>query len=252
VKKETRDAQQVLREIREMHAAGQKLNTAAVKGSSLYYAAGKYFGGWRKALEAAGLDTRAILAQQTWDEQKVLDQIREIAAAGRPLNRSSLAHEERSLVEAALRRFGGWVEALRAAGVEPKGIAARGSWSAQRVVAEIRARKERGDSLLQKDVRRENPHLVDAARFHIGAWSEALKRAGVDERDIRATRRWTETDVISALQNRIANGQSLTARAVIAEDSGLHRAALRRFGSWQKAVEAARRSTAADKGGENA
>lgn len=127
----------------------------------------------------------------------------------------------------------------------------RNKWDAGKVVEEIRARKERGESILLKDVRRENPNLVDAAYYHVGKWSEALKRAGVDERDIRAARRWTDQDVLAALQSRIANGQSLTARAVMAEDSGLHRAALRRFGSWQKAVEAARRSTAADKGGEN-
>jgi hypothetical protein len=78
------------------------------------------FGSWQKALEEAGLDYDAIRRHRYWDDDLVVNELRELAGQGESLRVSDVTEKNPALVAAARRRFEGWYEAVEAAGFEEK------------------------------------------------------------------------------------------------------------------------------------
>jgi hypothetical protein len=90
----------------------------------LHESAGKYFGPWRSALKAAGLDAARVLARPRRypDGNAVIAEIQRRAAARLPLKYAGLRtgeHRDRVLHESAGKRFGSWSAALKAAEMKP-------------------------------------------------------------------------------------------------------------------------------------
>jgi len=77
----------------------------------LYSAAKRQFGSWHAALTVAGFTP----ARRRWSKEAILAEIRDHFQQGRSL--SSGAPANKCLALAAIRRFGNWHKALRAAGV---------------------------------------------------------------------------------------------------------------------------------------
>ena len=113
-----------------------------------------------------------------------------------------------TLARAAMRRFGSWHGALRAAGVEP---CARRTWTRQRVLEEIQAWDRRG--AFAEGGRIEDHGLVCAARRRFGSWQRALAAAGVQLSDPENRRRWKwpRRRILEAIQDRHVRGQPLFA-----------------------------------------
>lgn len=84
-----------------------------------------YFGSWRAAIEAAGLDYDTIRRFQSWNRQRVVCLVREYHANGMELNAKSVSNEDIRLITAARRRFSSWTEALTAAGLDYSKIVQR-------------------------------------------------------------------------------------------------------------------------------
>jgi hypothetical protein len=84
-----------------------------------------HFGSWREALEAAGLDYDSIRRYREWDDDRILDMVREYAKAGKPLNAKNVELEDITLITAARRRFDSWHQALTAAGLDYRQIVRR-------------------------------------------------------------------------------------------------------------------------------
>jgi hypothetical protein len=76
------------------------------------------FGSWREALRAAGLDYDEIRRHRAWDDAQILDELRRLQEIGASLRVSDAGEHSPSLVAAARRRFGGWYEAIVAAGLD--------------------------------------------------------------------------------------------------------------------------------------
>jgi HNH endonuclease len=76
------------------------------------------FGSWRAALEAAGLDYEDIRRHRSWDDARILAELRRLHEIGASLRVSDACEHSASLVAAARRRFGGWYEAVEAAGLD--------------------------------------------------------------------------------------------------------------------------------------
>ncbi|MCE9558014.1 MAG: hypothetical protein K8R88_03600, partial [Armatimonadetes bacterium] len=64
--------------------------------------------------------------------------------------------------------------------------------------------------------------------------------AGLDADDINLYRKWTRSGIAFELKSLAADNQPLSSGAVQKEDPGLHAAALRYFGSYDKALQAAK------------
>jgi hypothetical protein len=90
---------------------------------SLYLAAcaHRYFGSWRRAVSAAGLDHEMMREGRVWTKARIQRTIEELARDGHPLGWSSVETRCPGIYRAARRRenFGSWHNALLAAGVVP-------------------------------------------------------------------------------------------------------------------------------------
>ena len=115
--------EEILQRIRDLQAQGHDLLDPAFKtrNRSLYLAAcaHRYFGSWRRAVQAAGLDHEALRESRVWTRTRILRTIQELHTEGRPLAWAYIEQHEPGIYRAARRKenFGSWAQALQAAGV---------------------------------------------------------------------------------------------------------------------------------------
>ena len=107
--------------ILELYKAGEPLNVSAMEKnqSGLVSAAIMYFGTWRKAVESAGLDYSKIKRQKEWSKKEIVREIRRLHREKMKLDTTMVVRQQyRTLHAAAVRYFGSWADALRAARLE--------------------------------------------------------------------------------------------------------------------------------------
>ncbi len=228
------DADSVCYAIRDLSRRGEPLATSRV-ALTLYQAGTRYFGSWRNAVEASGLDYDAIRLYREWTDEKVFVELRKLARKNPHLTfRRAAPRWLRSVVQ---ERFGSIDEAVRRAGI--RGWAYRERFRVPDragLLRAVRARHRAGRSLVPTVVRKEDPHLDSAVLHRFASWAEALAAARV-----RAPKVWAHWDrgrVLAALRARRSRGASLEAGAVHREDLPLYSAACAWWGSY---VAAARR-----------
>jgi hypothetical protein len=122
--------ERILERIRELHAKGVDLSwrhISTVVDPQLAAAATKrkHFGSWRSAIQSAGLNYSDIRRYREWDEEAVIQRLRELHHEGRDLNAKSVEQYDITLITAARRRFDSWHRALEAAGLDYKQIVLR-------------------------------------------------------------------------------------------------------------------------------
>lgn len=191
------------------------------------------FGSIEAAARIAGLDD--------WPSRKLrplLSPDEVLAAIGvrhrrrRRLNSAAVEEGDLRLHRSAARHFGGWNEALVAAGLPAKavarGVGARRKWSRSIVREALRARRRAGKSMNPSALRADNPGLYEAAKQHLGYDAEVAIR---DWGASRLVTTWTESEVLDALRKSHRLGQPLRA--------ALRLAAANLFGSVPAAREAA-------------
>ncbi len=188
--------EKIIRELVSAYERGEDLLSADFKQrhKKLYSAAcaKRYFGSWRKAIEAAGLDYQKIRGQHFWSKEKIIQTIRELKRQGHPLNWSAINKDCPSLYRAARRKenFGSWKKALRAAGVDVALPAGGKQWTTKRIIEEIRRLHRMGEDLSQKAVMRKHGALLAAAKSvrYFGTWRAAVEAAGIDYNSVRRRR----------------------------------------------------------------
>ena len=154
----------------------------------LYRAAMHYFGCWKDALEAAGIDYRNIrlkIKPRRHDKQKIIEKLRERHNAGLSVMWRDVCLENRVLALAAKQAFGSWSKAMVAAGIWAAGrsVIYNKRWDAQKVITQIQERHRQNRTLIRKVVCKDDPSLVYAAKRYFRQWHAALKAAGIVSED---------------------------------------------------------------------
>lgn len=186
----------VIRAIQRAADQGQDLLSGEFKRTNkrLYSAACalRYFGGWRRAIEAAGLDYDQLRRDHFWSKTRIIATIQDMHRRGMPLNWSAIQRSDPSLYRAARRRenFGSWRAAVEAAGMDLRRPRGTKQWTRQRIVDEIRSMHARGIDLSQRNVMQVNGPLLAAAKSgrYYGTWRAAVEAAGIDYDTVRRRR----------------------------------------------------------------
>jgi hypothetical protein len=181
------------------------------------------FGNWSAAMEAAGYP-RPRREYYTADEVRL--RIIELYENGLALSLRS--QNDQMLRRSAKKHFGGWRRAVELLGL---GSELPRKWTDQAVIDAILRRRAAGLSIYT--TREEDCGLFGAAVNRFGTWHNALQAAGIDG---RVREQWSEEKVIDRLREHMKNSHGQNIRKV---DSNLAYAATRRFGSLNKALEAA-------------
>ncbi len=108
-------AECVLRELKAKQDLSAKLNQCA--SPALYGAALRFFGSWKAAVEAAGFDYEKVSRRKPrgyWTPDNVVSEILGL----KELHSNSVRSRHVALYAAALRAFGSWEKAVKAAGFD--------------------------------------------------------------------------------------------------------------------------------------
>jgi hypothetical protein len=222
----------IAKQIRRRSNAG--LSIAATKAPQPLVNAGKrYFGSWRAAVEAAGLEyDRVRLYLEPYSKRQLIAALRQAAVGHPEWTQTDLSHS--SLGGAASRLYGSLERALHVAGITgwPRRII-HDVQPAPAVLRAIRARRRAGDSLRYRDVAREANWIVHSATRHFGTWNGALDAARVAAPE----NKWTEATIMRALRARMKARRSMRAIDVRREDAPLYAAVIARFGGYYAAAK---------------
>lgn len=147
-----------------------------------------------------------------------------------------LKRHDPGLAQQAYKAFGNWRKALNAAGLS--GVHPR-RWDPQTVLAEIRARAERGERLTYDATAAEMPWLLSASCRMFGTWSKAVAAAGYDLERIRRENWICAKDRFAErLRAWVRQHGSLNPSQLLQSDPRLWRAMHSHFGGARKAGQA--------------
>jgi hypothetical protein len=141
-----------------------------------HQAGDRLFGSWDRALSAAGLDADEISQYRKWDKDSIVSELKARSKDGTPLNSGAVQKDDPGLHAAAVRHFGSYDTALRAAKVDPAKIRRRQRWSEDEVLRQLKAfGKKHG--ITDAALREHQPALYGAALRFFGSIASARDAA---------------------------------------------------------------------------
>jgi hypothetical protein len=138
----------------------------------------RLFQSWDRALSAAGLDADEVSRYRRWDRNTIASELKERHADGQSLNSGALQKEDPGIHAAAVRHFGNYDDALRAAGLNPTKLRQRRRWTRQDVLRELRAFSKKHKSIGDAILRQKSPALYGATLRFFKTLTVAQKAAG--------------------------------------------------------------------------
>jgi hypothetical protein len=114
--------ERVVRSIKERKRERKALNSKAMQDDAprLFNAALNYFGGWDKALVAAGIKPEKVYKRRRWSKEIIKDEIKGLHKAGEDLAAPNMRKKHSALYSAACKYYGSWTDARRLCGVRKK------------------------------------------------------------------------------------------------------------------------------------
>ena len=180
-----------------------------------------------------------------WDKARILSALRKLHRAGANLAYSALAKRNQALLSAAAYHFASYRDAIEQAGIDYAVITRRPRWTKQAIIAQSKQARRRGQDLHWSAVTRRSDELARAAFASLqprlfGRWDRALHAAGLDADDVSIYRTWDRNTIVFELRARYQAEEAMNSAAVQQEDPALHAAAVRYFGSYERALRAGR------------
>ncbi len=174
----------IIRLIKQARRKDEDLHWAAVTqrrdelGKAAFAALqARLFGSWDRALHAAGLDAAEISRYRKWSRAAIVSELRERHRDGDALNSGAMQREDPGMHAAAVRHFGNYDTALRAAGLKPGDIRQRRRWTREGVIRELRAFRRRYHVLSDSVLRRHASALYSTALRFFKTLAAARKAA---------------------------------------------------------------------------
>jgi hypothetical protein len=238
------DEDAVINNILHLHSAGEDLSCSHIQKEhrDLYLGAVRVFGSWNDAITAAGFDYDKIRKRKEWSRSKIIATIKRLHREGEDLSCARMQRDHGDLAAAAAKRFGNWGNAVKASGIDYDAIRRYQHWSKKRIVEEIRKAYEAGEDLnWHSCITGKRRKLLYAAvrESRFGSWEKALEAAGIDYKDVRRYRSWDKDKVVNRIRELHEQGVSLNAKHIQTHYGPIYDAAVRRFNSWEDAIESA-------------
>ncbi len=235
----------LLSELRRLHEKGEDLSAANMRKNhnALLQNLSKRFGGrWYSALEAAGISSQEWRRQrEEWTKDEIIKEIRKLQRQGAIPSHDDMRRTKPALLAAAQSHLGGWYAALEAAGIDSKAVRLHGTYSRDRLVAEVRAAFKRGENVSPKELTKTYPGLYSVVRRAFGGKTEALyAAAGIDPRETKMRMHRSPEGILEEIRQLHDKGEDLSHSNILKKYPALEGAARARYGgSWYKAVGAA-------------
>ncbi len=180
-----------------------------------------------------------------WDKTAILRRIRQLYKKDVDLSYNALARREQSLVSAAAYHFGSYRSAVGRAGIDYADVTRRPRWTRQRIIQQIKDGRRKNVNLNWSAVIKRKDELGKAAfaslqRRLFGGWDRALHAAGLHSDEVSLYRQWDRPTVAFELRERFVHEDSVSSGDLQKDDPALHAAAFRYFGSYDKALKAAK------------
>jgi len=240
------DKPEILKALKKLHKQGEDLsyNALAEKQQSLVSASAYHFGSYRSAIEKAGIVYDSIARRPRWTKGAIISLIKAARREEQDLHWAAVTKRGDEVGKAAFaslqpRLFGSWDRALTAAGLDADEVNRYRKWNRESIVFELRARARDHQQLNSGALQLEDPGLHAAAVRHFGSYDEALLAAKLDPQKLRQRRSWSKQVVKDTLKSIQKDGQRLSDSAVRQDDPALYGAAVRLFGSFSAARNAA-------------
>ena len=245
--------QEIVRKIIDLHIHGRPLDHTHMKRGRYrryYYSVkGQFTGGWREAVETAGIDYVQCCQKKPngwWTKERVIEQIKQLLLDGQPVNSGFVSDVRNDLYLAGSRRFtGGWNEALRASGVDPEKVRLRKApLSKPQLIAAIKALSEQDQDLsVQVMSLGGNKYLrqiYEMATNRFGSWRQAIIEAGLAYDQIRKHRASLSPKELADIVRKL-EAAGLSLRAVDFQRSDeycwIYSMVIHRFDSWKEFLD---------------
>ena len=240
--------------IQRLHQAGVDLSPTGIQKthSALFSSARSqsHFGNWRSAILAAGLDYEEIKrGGDVWMREDILAGIRQAYAQGQDILGAEFKEKNKKLYLAACakRYFGSWKAAIIGAGLDYEEIRGRRFWNRERIIEKIIELNQRGEKMIWSWLDRTYPDLYRAARRkeNFGSWRNALAAAEISYQEARQPQEWSREAILDALHELLRLRANLSRKRAQERHAGLLRGVENEWGSWEEAVQEARRTAPA-------
>jgi molybdenum-dependent DNA-binding transcriptional regulator ModE len=238
----------IIQTLENLHRKNKPIWSRQIRESNpaLFAAAIHWFGSYRNAIEAAGIEYRSIQKSVPgrWNTHTVRRELRRLHRDKTPLHHAALERENPALVLAAYRYFGSYGSAIAAAGLKYDRIRIRPmpSWDKKRVIGRIKELEKNKTGLWKRAVRRVDPYLDRAADRCFGSYKRAARLSGVplDLLQPPPYRFWSPEKIVDDLKRTYQqNPRLLKPARLVGKKGRLLRACRRRFGSYRRALHAA-------------
>lgn len=176
--------EKIIEEIRRRYRNGEPLNYRHINRKNNWLcvtAAKKYFKNWKDAVEAAGIDYEKISLKQSWNHQNIIETIIRLKKEGHPIYNAYIHRLSPNLYVGARFCFGGWRQAVEAAGIKYELKKKQSRWTKEKVIAKLQEMKSRGGKTNRTYFRKNYPGLESAMIRIFKDWNNALPEAGIKQ-----------------------------------------------------------------------
>ncbi len=145
---------------------------------------------------------------------QVLNRLRAERSAGRSMHATAIIRRSSTLHRSAMRIFGSWPAAVRAAGIDPELAQGSWKWTSERIRQVLQSRVRRGLSIRSHHMARECPGLLDSASLRYGSWRAAVRAAGCEGALPLQQRHWTRNELFRLLRAIRKERETVTYKAL--------------------------------------